>query len=95
MLNELYHSLDPIAFAVGPLVVRWYGLAYLAGFVMVGVMMMRTARRWKLEITLDDVPYIYDPTLQYEQWYGPGTHTYENFFQKTYESVSGWGYTRG
>ena len=55
MLNELYHSLDPIAFAVGPLVVRWYGLAYLAGFVMVGVMMMRTARRWKLEITLDDV----------------------------------------
>ena len=48
-----------------------------------------------VEITLDDVPYIYDPTLQYEQWYGPGTHTYENFFQKTYESVSGWGYTRG
>lgn len=25
------HTIDPIAFAVGPLAVRWYGLSYLAG----------------------------------------------------------------
>lgn len=33
MLNEIYQGLDPIAFSLGPLVVRWYGLAYVLGFV--------------------------------------------------------------
>ncbi len=27
-------QIDPVAFAVGPLVVRWYALAYLAGFLL-------------------------------------------------------------
>lgn len=26
--------LDPVAFAIGPLVIRWYALAYLAGFLL-------------------------------------------------------------
>lgn len=54
-LNDLYHSLNPIAFTLGPLVVRWYGIAYLAGFVVAGVLMYRIARHWKLDLTLDDV----------------------------------------
>lgn len=54
-LNELYHALDPVALSLGPLTVRWYGLAYLCGFVLAGVVMYRTARRWGLEITADDV----------------------------------------
>ncbi|WP_445680623.1 prolipoprotein diacylglyceryl transferase [Radicibacter daui] len=29
-----YPDIDPIAFHLGPLAVRWYGLAYLAGFVL-------------------------------------------------------------
>ena len=33
MLNELYQSLDPIAFSIGPFTARWYGLAYVAGFL--------------------------------------------------------------
>ncbi|RIK14430.1 MAG: prolipoprotein diacylglyceryl transferase, partial [Anaerolineae bacterium] len=28
-----YPHIDPIAFSLGPLSVRWYGLMYLAGFV--------------------------------------------------------------
>jgi len=28
----VHPSIDPIAFAIGPLAVRWYGLMYLAGF---------------------------------------------------------------
>ena len=28
-----YPQIDPIAFSLGPLSVRWYGLMYLAGFV--------------------------------------------------------------
>ncbi len=54
-LNELYHSLDPIALAVGPLVIRWYGLAYLCGFVAAGIVMYRVARRWNIDISADDV----------------------------------------
>ncbi len=48
-----------------------------------------------VEIELDGTTYIFDPTLEYEQWYGPGTHTFERFFMKTYESVRGWSYDRG
>jgi len=29
-----YPVIDPILFALGPLTIRWYGLAYLAGFVL-------------------------------------------------------------
>ena len=35
-LNDIYQALDPIAFTLGPLTVRWYGLAYLAGFIVAG-----------------------------------------------------------
>ena len=27
-------QIDPVAFAIGPLVIRWYALAYLAGFIL-------------------------------------------------------------
>ena len=42
-LDDIYHALDPVAFSVGPLSVRWYAV------------MWRTQRRWKLGLTLDDV----------------------------------------
>jgi phosphatidylglycerol---prolipoprotein diacylglyceryl transferase len=29
-----YPAIDPVAFAIGPVVVRWYALAYLAGFLL-------------------------------------------------------------
>lgn len=29
-----YPTIDPVAFAVGPLMIRWYALAYLAGFLL-------------------------------------------------------------
>ena len=35
-LNEIFQSFNPIAFTLGPLTVRWYGLAYLAGFIVAG-----------------------------------------------------------
>ena len=54
-LNEIYHMLDPVAFTLGPLSVRWYALAYLAGFVCAGIVMWRTQRRWGLGLTADDV----------------------------------------
>lgn len=54
-LNDFYHSLNPIALQIGPLVIRWYGLAYLAGFVLGGLMAWRIIRRWKLDFTSDEL----------------------------------------
>src|SRR5882672_4110573 len=30
----VHPQIDPVAFSIGPLAVRWYGLMYLAGFAM-------------------------------------------------------------
>lgn len=57
-LNDLYHALDPVAFWIGPFAVRWYGLGYLAGFIVGGILMLRIARRWLLDLTADDVTNI-------------------------------------
>ncbi|MDO4404641.1 MAG: prolipoprotein diacylglyceryl transferase [Atopobiaceae bacterium] len=54
-LNDLYHSLNPVALTLGPLTIRWYGLAYLFGFIFCGIIMYRTGRRWRLNLTADDV----------------------------------------
>ncbi len=53
MLNDIYHNLDPVAFSVGPLAVRWYGIAYVLGFLLAGFLMVRIARRWKLRFSTD------------------------------------------
>ena len=29
-----FPNIDPIAFQIGPLVIRWYALAYIAGIVL-------------------------------------------------------------
>ena len=53
MLNDIYQNLDPVAFAIGPLTVRWYGIAYVFGFLFAGLLMWRIARRWKLRFDSD------------------------------------------
>ena len=53
MLNDLYHAIDPIAFSIGPFAVRWYGIAYVLGFVFAGVLMYRIAKRWKIRFDTD------------------------------------------
>ena len=55
MLNEIYHSLDPVAITLGPIAIRWYALAYLAGFVVAGIVIFRVARRWGLGLSSYDV----------------------------------------
>lgn len=55
MLNEIYQNLDPIAFSLGPLVVRWYGLAYVLGFALAALIIYRVARRWRLGVSEDDL----------------------------------------
>lgn len=53
MLNDFYQSLDPIAFSMGPITVRWYGLAYIAGFICAGFILWRIAKRWRVRVDED------------------------------------------
>lgn len=55
MLDEFWHMLDPVAFSLGPLSVRWYGIAYVVGFSLAGVVVCRRARRWKIPFAPYDV----------------------------------------
>lgn len=55
MLNELYQSLDPIAFTLGPFIARWYGLAYVAGFLCAIAIMYVVGKRWKTRFDFDSL----------------------------------------
>lgn len=81
MLDRIYHSLDPIAFSVGPLTVRWYGLAYMAAFLCAALIIYATARHWKLKFNSDTtltiilcamVGVIVGARLGYVLFYGNG-----------------------
>ncbi len=53
MLNELYQNIDPVAFSIGPFVVRWYGIAYLLGFAAAAFLIYRIAKRWNVKVDSD------------------------------------------
>ena len=53
MLNEIYQNLDPIAFAIGPVTVRWYGIAYILGFACAALVIWRLAKRWRVRVDED------------------------------------------
>lgn len=53
MLNDLYHSLDAVAFTIGPFSARWYGLAYVAGFICAIAIMYVVGKRWKIHFDFD------------------------------------------
>ena len=55
LLNDIYQSLDPVAFYVGPLAVRWYGLAYVFGFLFAALVLYLVARHWKLRFSSDNI----------------------------------------
>lgn len=55
MLQAIYDAMDPVAFAIGPVQVRWYGLAYLAGFIICSLVVYSISKRWKMGITPEDM----------------------------------------
>jgi len=59
LLDDLYHALDPVAFAVGPFTVRWYGLGYIVGILVGGWLFYRIAKRWNIRFTLDALLTLY------------------------------------
>ncbi len=53
MLNDIYQMLDPVAFSIGPVTVRWYGIAYVIGFAVAAFFVWRVAKRWRVRIDSD------------------------------------------
>lgn len=58
MLQDIYDSIDPVAFSIGSFEVRWYGLAYLLGFILCTIVVYRIGKRWKIGINMDDMMVI-------------------------------------
>lgn len=50
-----YPHIDSIAFQVGPLAVRWYGLMYLFGFICAYILILRLTKKSELNINSDTV----------------------------------------
>jgi len=50
-----YPNIDPVAFHLGPIAVRYYGLSYLIGFICVGLWLGRPAGRRRLGLTSDQI----------------------------------------
>jgi phosphatidylglycerol:prolipoprotein diacylglycerol transferase len=85
-------NIDPIAFSIGPLAVRWYGLMYLAGFAIGWWLGLRRISRDQSPVTraqLDDLLFlivlgvILGGRLGYVLFYKPGyyaAHPLEIFY---------------
>ena len=81
MLNDIYQSIDPVLFSLGPFTVRWYGVAYVLGFVCAALVVWRVACRWRVRVDADSlltimfcviVGVIVGGRLGYVLFYGDG-----------------------
>jgi phosphatidylglycerol:prolipoprotein diacylglycerol transferase len=77
----IHPNIDPVAFSVGPLAVRWYGLMYLAGFVIgwwLGMWRIKQGRAPVTRTQFDDLLFlivlgvILGGRLGYVLFYKPG-----------------------
>ena len=50
-----YPNINPIAIKIGPLAIHWYGLSYLAGFILVFLWLNRPAGRRRLGLTTEEI----------------------------------------
>jgi phosphatidylglycerol:prolipoprotein diacylglycerol transferase len=79
-----YPEIDPVAVAIGPLKIRWYGLMYLIGFAIAWFLARSRAKRpefgWKVEWVDDLIFYaalglILGARIGYMLFYGADTWT--------------------
>lgn len=51
LASILFPAVDPVIFRLGPLAVRWYGVAYLAGFALAYLILHKLIRHGSLRVT--------------------------------------------
>ncbi|HEY5433451.1 MAG TPA: prolipoprotein diacylglyceryl transferase [Coriobacteriia bacterium] len=78
-----FPNIDPVAFHVGPLAVRWYGLAYMTAFLAAWWILKRLDERWDLGLGPDGraatvlaavIGVIVGGRLGYVLFYGAGVY---------------------
>jgi len=103
LLDDLYHLIDPIAFWIGPFAVRWYGLGYIVGILVGGLLFMYLAKRWKIRFTYDALLTLYIASVLgiiigarvgYILFYGAGYY-FENPGEILTTSISGMSFHGG
>lgn len=55
MLDDIYQTLDPIAFTLGPFTARWYGIAYALGFLLAATVIYFVGKRWEMKFDLNSL----------------------------------------
>jgi len=78
-----YPNIDPVLVELGPIAIRWYGLAYVAGFIIAALVMRSLVRRWNVALTDDDlldivlvavIGLVAGARLGYVVFYGAGAY---------------------
>lgn len=54
LLTIPFPNIDPVAVHLGPFAIRWYGIAYLAGFLIAWLVLRWLLDRWDTGLTIDD-----------------------------------------
>jgi phosphatidylglycerol:prolipoprotein diacylglycerol transferase len=55
LLQLPYPDIDPVFVTIGPIQLRWYGLMYMASFILGYFVIKKNARKRKLDLTTDDL----------------------------------------
>lgn len=55
MLQINFPHIDPVFLKIGPISLRWYGLMYMASFIIGYFVLKRTVKRRKMDMTTDDL----------------------------------------
>lgn len=50
-----YPQIDPIAFSLGPLDFRWYGIAYVMGFVTLSLLAKHLSKQWRYPLSVSEI----------------------------------------
>lgn len=53
-----YPSIDPIIFSIGPFALRWYGLSYVAGFLLFIYLAKRLAQQQRYPLSVEEVDQV-------------------------------------
>ena len=55
MIGLAYPEISPIALSIGPLVIRWYSLAYLFGILIAWYLLLRNNNKYNLSYTFQQI----------------------------------------